>query len=134
MQAAVLLGPFARPCQNTAGGTGSHGIIQLSADPMVTAQPLMTGRRKGGPGMNRCFRCVLGLILAMACIALCCSTLAAQTASAQDPLVQVLVNKGVLSAAEARSISGTADQQRDRLVQLLKDKGVISAAEYKTVG
>lgn len=83
--------------------------------------------------MNRCFRCVLGLILAMACIALCCSTLAAQTTSAQDPLIQVLVNKGVLSASEAKTISGTADQQRDRLVQLLKDKGVLSAAEYKTV-
>jgi hypothetical protein len=52
-----------------------------------------------------------------------------------DPLVRMLIVKGVLTAEEGRSISvgGNAAGQRDRLAVLLRDKGLISAAEYETV-
>lgn len=56
-------------------------------------------------------------------------------AVAADPLVRMLVAKGVLSADEARSIGGaaTAAEQRDRLASLLRDKGLISSSEYEAV-
>jgi hypothetical protein len=52
-----------------------------------------------------------------------------------DPLVRVLVAKGLLSADEARSVggAGTAAEQRDRLAALLRDKGLLSSAEYEAV-
>ena len=52
-----------------------------------------------------------------------------------DPLVRVLISKGVLTADEARSISmnGTTTEQRDRLATLLRDKGLLSAQEYEAV-
>jgi hypothetical protein len=52
-----------------------------------------------------------------------------------DPLLRVLVAKGVVTDSEARSIgeSGNVVEQRDRLANLLRDKGVISAAEYEVV-
>src|SRR5262249_6811129 len=52
-----------------------------------------------------------------------------------DPLVRVLQAKGVLTEAEARSItaSATPAEQRDRLAALLRDKGVISTAEFEAV-
>src|SRR5260370_31199533 len=52
-----------------------------------------------------------------------------------DPLVRVLVSKGVITAAEARliSVNGLPAEQRDRLATLLRDKGVISSAEFETV-
>ncbi len=52
--------------------------------------------------------------------------------SMSDPLVNLLISKGLLTAEEARSIAsaGDAKSQRDRLATLLKDKGVISAAEF----
>jgi len=52
-----------------------------------------------------------------------------------DPLVRVLVSKGVITAEEARLISVNASpaEQRDRLATLLRDKGVISSAEFETV-
>jgi hypothetical protein len=55
--------------------------------------------------------------------------------STPDPLVQVLVKKGVLSAEEARLISNNASpaEQRDRLAALLRDKGVISNDEFEAV-
>ena len=59
----------------------------------------------------------------------------AQTQSTSDPLIRVLVAKGVLTAEEARVITADATpaEQRDRLAALLKDKGVISAAEFEAV-
>jgi hypothetical protein len=50
----------------------------------------------------------------------------------EDPLLRVLVTKGVLTTAEAAVVltSGPAAQQRDRLATLLKDKGLISNAEF----
>jgi hypothetical protein len=52
-----------------------------------------------------------------------------------DPLVRVLIAKGVLTETEGRSISasGTPVEQRDRLATLLRDKGLISAAEYEAL-
>lgn len=54
-----------------------------------------------------------------------------KAAANADPLLRVLVNKGLLSADEARAIAGGGDpgQQRDRLAALLRDKGLISDAE-----
>src|SRR5256714_5624475 len=59
----------------------------------------------------------------------------AQTQSAIDPLVQVLVTKGVLTTEEARLITTTASlaEQHGRLAALLKDKGIISADEFNAV-
>ncbi len=59
----------------------------------------------------------------------------AQQDTATDPLVRVLVSKGVLTTEEARLITAnaTANEQRDRLASLLRDKGVISAAEFEAV-
>ncbi|HBB89246.1 MAG TPA: hypothetical protein DC047_16705 [Blastocatellia bacterium] len=50
----------------------------------------------------------------------------------EDPLLRLLVNKGVLTNEEAAVVlsSGTSAQQRDRLAILLRDKGLISAAEF----
>src|ERR1044072_768419 len=50
-----------------------------------------------------------------------------------DPLLHLLISKGLLTTAEARSIlsSGNAQSQRDQLASLLKDKGLISAAEFE---
>ena len=52
-----------------------------------------------------------------------------------DPLVRVLVTKGVLTAEEghAISISGAPTEQRNRLAALLRDKGLISAAEFEAI-
>src|SRR5262249_48701301 len=51
-----------------------------------------------------------------------------------DSLVQVLVQKGVLTAEEGKAISQLApDQQSGRLLTLLRDKGVISAEEFASL-
>jgi hypothetical protein len=57
---------------------------------------------------------------------------ATATAPTEDPLLRLLVSKGVLTTAEAGVVlsSGTSAQQRDRLAILLKDKGLISNAEF----
>jgi hypothetical protein len=59
----------------------------------------------------------------------------AQDTSSTDPLVRVLQSKGVLTEAEARSISAnaTAAEQRDRLAALLRDKGIISTSELEAI-
>ena len=53
--------------------------------------------------------------------------------STTDPLVQILVTKGVLTSDEARVIvtNATPAEQRDRLALLLRDKGIISTAEFE---
>ena len=52
-----------------------------------------------------------------------------------DPLVRMLIAKGVLTEFEGRSIStsGTPVEQRDRLAALLREKGLISNAEFEAV-
>ena len=58
----------------------------------------------------------------------------AQADNSTDPLVRVLVTKGVLTAEEARLVTtGSPAEQRDRLAALLRDKGVISSAEFESV-
>jgi len=57
----------------------------------------------------------------------------AQSDNSTDPLVRILVTKGVITTEEARVIVTNASpaEQRDRLAVLLRDKGVISAAELE---
>jgi hypothetical protein len=84
-----------------------------------------------------------GLIVGLAILSLLFSPLvlgedgysaapAAQTSTttAPDPLLQLLVSKGVLNADEARSLTGTPAEQRARLLDLLRQKGVLSATDY----
>ena len=55
------------------------------------------------------------------------NTTAANTAS-QDPLIRILVTKGVITADEARFI-GAGNNQHEKLLYLLKEKGVLSTAD-----
>jgi hypothetical protein len=55
------------------------------------------------------------------------------TATAPDPLLQLLVSKGVLNAEEAKSLNGTAAQQRAQLLDLLRQKGILSASDYEAL-
>src|ERR1700752_573859 len=52
--------------------------------------------------------------------------------STADPLLTLLVDKGLLTNEEAKSITsvGNSVDQRDRLATLLRDKGLISGAEF----
>ena len=61
-------------------------------------------------------------------------TSAADPVSA-DPLIRVLVTKGVLTAAEGRSINtgGNPAERRDRLAALLRDKGLLTEPEFEAV-
>lgn len=58
-----------------------------------------------------------------------------KTAVIADPLVRMLVAKGVLTESEGHLISesGNVAEQRDRLANLLRDKGIISSAEYESI-
>jgi len=79
-------------------------------------------------------RIYLRLILLLIIGVLVFPTVFAQGDSSTDPLVRVLVTKGVLTPEEARLVSnGSPAEQRDRLAALLRDKGVISAAEFESV-
>jgi hypothetical protein len=75
----------------------------------------------------------LGLILTI--VFLGAPSITAQSDNSTDPLIRVLQAKGVLTEAEARSItaSATPAAQRDRLAALLRDKGVISSSEFEAV-
>src|SRR5829696_2975392 len=77
-------------------------------------------------------RTVLCLILTCLIAVLIIPSAFAQADNSSDPLVRILVTKGVLTADEARAIVTNASpaEQRDRLAVLLRDKGVISAAEF----
>jgi hypothetical protein len=62
------------------------------------------------------------------------STPATGLISATDPLLQLLVTKGVLTANELNSLSAApASELRDRLVLLLKEKGILSAADLSAL-
>ncbi|MGA7687183.1 MAG: hypothetical protein WCA58_19380 [Terriglobales bacterium] len=53
--------------------------------------------------------------------------------AAADPLLQLLVSKGVIDADEAKSLAstpGTPEQQRTKLLELLRQKGILSAADF----
>jgi hypothetical protein len=54
--------------------------------------------------------------------------------SAADPLLQLLVSKGVLTAGEVNSLSvAPANELRERLLLLLKEKGILSAADLSVL-
>jgi len=56
-------------------------------------------------------------------------------AQTQDPLVTILINKGLITKEDAQTMLSTGDvaQQRDRLAALLRDKGLISATEFEAL-
>jgi len=72
-------------------------------------------------------------LLILIALMISCPLMYAQ--SNDDPLVRVLLTKGVLTVEEARLITVNASptEQRDRLATLLRDKGVISSAEFEAV-
>jgi hypothetical protein len=57
----------------------------------------------------------------------------ANTVTSGDPLVQLLISKGVLNADEARSLGGTPAEQRTKLLDLLRQKGILSATDYQAL-
>src|SRR5713226_7744143 len=62
------------------------------------------------------------------------STPATGLISPTDPLLQLLVTKGVLTANEVNGLSAApASELRDRLVLLLKEKGILSAADLSAL-
>jgi hypothetical protein len=105
--------------------------IMLSTQGTNVANRHYTGAKEV-PEMNRFLRFLMGLIVVMLTVATTVSAVA-QTGGGQDPLVQVLVNKGILTAEDAKTLTGTPAQQHDQLVQLLREKGVLSAAEAKSI-
>lgn len=59
---------------------------------------------------------------------------AAGLSAAADPLLQLLVTKGVLTINEVNSLAAApASELRDRLVLLLKEKGILSAADLSAL-
>jgi hypothetical protein len=52
-----------------------------------------------------------------------------------DPLIRLMIAKGMLTTEEARTIgaNGTPDEQRNRLVVLMHEKGMISDAEFEAL-
>ena len=59
------------------------------------------------------------------------ATAQTNTVAAGDPLLQLLVAKGVINAREAKSLVGTPAEQRAKLVELLRQKGILSATDYE---
>jgi hypothetical protein len=58
------------------------------------------------------------------------SRISSAVQSSSDPLLQLLVSKGVISASEAKYVgSGAVDTQREKLIFLLKEKGLLNSAE-----
>lgn len=56
------------------------------------------------------------------------------TGEVTDPLVKLLIGKGLISQTEGKTIStGTPAEQRDKLANLLLGKGLITAAELETI-
>ena len=63
------------------------------------------------------------------------ATTSSGNAKANDPLLKLLVSKGLVTSAEAESVMSAGDptKQRDRLAALLKEKGLISADEFASL-
>jgi hypothetical protein len=84
--------------------------------------------------MNRTLKCFSAIpVLVLMLTAFLCAQQTPQTvtttgSSPQDPLVRVLVEKGVITSEEARFI-GAGNNQREKLLYLLKQKGVLSNAD-----
>lgn len=58
-----------------------------------------------------------------------------QDSSSSDPLLQLLIKKGLISSGEADAVTtgGTAAEQRNRLAALLRNKGLLTDEEYRSV-
>ncbi|MFI5089341.1 MAG: hypothetical protein ACHP7P_04720 [Terriglobales bacterium] len=85
--------------------------------------------------MKRRLSLVLAAVLAFGLVSLAAAQQQDQSNKpAPDPLVQLLQNKGVLTAQEATAINqaATPAEQQSRLTQLLYSKGLITQEEYKT--
>src|ERR1051325_2271542 len=74
-------------------------------------------------------------LLLLISLAIIFSMARAQSSADSDPLLRILKAKGVLTEAEANSISTSASpaEQRDRLATLLRDKGIISSSEFEAL-
>src|SRR5579871_5051462 len=92
--------------------------------------------------MKRCSRLLPVLPAVLSVVLLCAWAVAADppnptpapvtpvAGSATDPLIQLLLSKGILSSSEAQqATSGTVAEQREHLIQLLRQKGVLSDDE-----
>ena len=86
--------------------------------------------------MKRRLSLVLAAVLAFGLVSLAVAQQQDQSnnKTAPNPLVQLLQNKGVLTAQEATAINqaATPAEQQSRLTQLLYSKGLITQDEYKT--
>jgi hypothetical protein len=84
--------------------------------------------------MTRRLSLLLAVVLAFGLVSLAAAQQQDQPSAAPNPLVQLLQNKGVLTAQEATAINqaATPAQQQDRLTQLLYSKGLITEQEYKS--
>jgi hypothetical protein len=84
-----------------------------------------------------CGLCILGLLISPWAVGEDAPAAAQATpnatVAAPDPLLQLLVSKGVLKAEEARLLTGTPAEQRTKLLELLRQKGILSAADYETL-
>ena len=80
-------------------------------------------------------RVCLQLSLVLTIVLITALSIPAQSDNSSDRLIRVLQAKGILTEAEARSITmnATPAEQRDRLAALLRDKGVISSSEFEAV-
>src|SRR5216684_6264580 len=73
--------------------------------------------------------------VAVAALTAAASSAAIAQAAGDDPLVQLLVNKGTISRSDARGLRAVPPAlQRDRLVQLLRQKGVLTAQDMNALG
>ena len=54
-------------------------------------------------------------------------------AGISDPLLRLLVTKGVLTAAEATTLRGTSGTNQQQLIELLKSKGVLSDSDLNAL-
>src|SRR5271169_5999081 len=85
--------------------------------------------------MKRQLSLLLAALLACGLVSLAAAQQQDQSSkTAPDPLVQLLQNKGVLTAQEATAINqaATPAEQQSRLTQLLYSKGLITQNEYQT--
>jgi hypothetical protein len=84
--------------------------------------------------MTRRLSLLLAVVLAFGLVSLAAAQQQDQPSAAPNPLVQLLQNKGVLTAQEATAINqaATPAEQQDRLTQLLYSKGLITEQEYKS--
>ena len=82
--------------------------------------------------MTRRLSLLLAGVLAFGLVSLAAAQQQDQPKAAPNPLVQLLQNKGVLTAQEAAAINqaATPAEQEQRLSQLLYSKGIITQDEY----